>query len=140
MHVKKWYCFTNIRTRLLTSGASGHDPSSQRDFTGNKSKCTFTYEDQKQRMVKFGETGSKTVKELQSHTCEVGVVRGINEIVRKGLRHIFIQIQFLRWNNSVFFSTQIAHKPVHWYLSWRQCRVKKSVSVFFSWVAGIMSF
>lgn len=47
-------------------------------------------------MVEFGETGSKTVKELQSPTCEVGVVRGIDEIVRKGLRHIFIQIQFLR--------------------------------------------
>lgn len=78
------------------------------------------------------------VKEIWIHTCEVGVVWGIDEIVRKGLRHIFIQIQFLRWNDSVFFSTQIAHKAIHWYLSWKKWRVKKNVNVFFLWVAGIM--
>lgn len=60
------------------------------------------------------------VRELWIRTCEVGVVWGIDEIVREGLRHIFIQIQFLRWNDSIFFSTQIAHKAIHWYLSWRK--------------------
>lgn len=117
-------------------------PSSQRHFTRNKQTkiCFYLWVIESRGWWNLVRLAKVTVKELLIHTCEVGVVWGINEIVRKGLRHIFIQIQFLRWNNSIFFSTQIAHKSIHWYLSWRKWRVMKSVNVFFLWVVDSTFF
>lgn len=43
-------------------------------------------------------------------TCEVGVVRRVNEVVRQWEHHVFILVQLLRRNDTVLLSAQIPCK------------------------------
>lgn len=46
--------------------------------------------------------------ELKSkHTCEIGVMRGVDEVVWKREGHVFTLVQFLRWYYSILITNQI---------------------------------
>lgn len=46
-------------------------------------------------------------------TCEVRVVRGVNEIVREGKGHVFALVQLLGGDDAVLLAVQVPGEAFH---------------------------
>lgn len=61
-------------------------------------------------------------------TCEVRVVRGVNEIVREGEGHVFALVQLLRRDDAVLLAVQIPGKAFHRYLTCMETRQRVTIN------------
>lgn len=126
--VKRDETTSQIHTEWLPAGEVSRATQIPRSIAQDKEVCVFQPQTLQSKFWRGWPLGSQK----PHRTCEVGVVWGIDEIVGQGLWHVFIQIQFLRRNDSVFFSAQVAHESIHWHLPWRKW-IERRVSGSASW-------
>lgn len=61
-------------------------------------------------------------------TCEVRVVRGVNEIVREGEGHVFALVQLLRRDDAVLLAAQIPGEAFHRDLTCTETRQRVTIN------------
>lgn len=92
-----------LNERLIFSFI-GEERMSLRDQSGGKSAGIWLHTRQRELLILV-------------RTCEVCVVWGVDEIMRKREGHVFALVQLLRRNDAVLFPIQVPGEAFHWDLT-----------------------